>query len=121
MTAARHQTVIVLAPSHDRGAVAVARTAAARRGAGAVHLVTPSELAGARGWTHAVDARGGVTGDVVLRSGTVLAPDAIGACSTGASSWRRPRSHERSRGSATTPRPRCTPSWSAGWKAWAAR
>jgi len=76
--AAPHPTVIVLAPSHDRGAVAVARTAAARRGAGAVHLVTPSELTGARGWTHAVDARGGVTGDVVLRSGTVLAPDAIG-------------------------------------------
>src|SRR6185312_9734522 len=31
-----------------------------------------------RGWAHAVDERGGVTGDVVLRSGTVLAPDAIG-------------------------------------------
>jgi hypothetical protein len=78
VTAARHPAVVVLAPAHDRGAVAVARTAAARRGAGAVHLVTPSALAGARGWTHAVDARGAVTGDVVLRSGTVLAPDAIG-------------------------------------------
>lgn len=78
MTAVRHPAVVVLAPSHDRGAVAVARAAAARRSAGAVQLVTPSALAGARGWTHAVDAHGAVTGDVVLRSGTVLAPDAIG-------------------------------------------
>ena len=78
VTAVRHPAVVVLAPSHDRGAVAVARAAAARRSAGAVQLVTPSALAGARGWTHAIDAQGAVTGDVVLRSGTVLAPDAIG-------------------------------------------
>jgi hypothetical protein len=79
VTAARRRTILVLAPWHDRGAVAVAQAVAARRGAGAVQLVTPSELAGARGWTHALDARGRVTGDVVAASGAVLAPDAIAA------------------------------------------
>ena len=61
-----------MAPSRSRGPP--------RRGAAPERCssVTPSALAGARGWTHAVDAHGAVTGDVVLRSGTVLAPDAIG-------------------------------------------
>ncbi len=79
MTAAVAQrSVVVLAHAHDRGAVAVSRAIADRHGDSAVHVVQASELGRAPRWSHAIDARGSVTGDVALQSGTVLAADGIG-------------------------------------------